>query len=232
MPVQTQAEPLTQETCPLPFALPETPGEYAVTVSFRLREDADYAAAGYEVAFGQGVFRIGELRETAGSGCGELQVIRGTFNLGVRGEHFDAQFAFLNGMGLKSYRFGGREMIELPPRPNFWRAPVDNDRGSNMMGRLGIWKLASLYASDFPAEGASVLPESERNAYPRCREEGKGADKTFSVTQRIFLPTVPETSMELTMRFHSDGTVDYVMDYDPGKIHSCRTFRNSACSLP
>ena len=244
VPVQTQAAPLTQETCPLPFALPKTPGEYAVTVSFRLREETAYAAAGYEVAFGQGVFRIEEPRETAekaaeeetearrekelragkgrrlpeaGTGCGELEVIRGTFNLGVRGEHFDAQFAFLNRMGLKSYRFGGREMIELPPRPNFWRAPVDNDRGSNMMGRLGIWKLASLYASDFPAEGAGILPESERNAYPKWQEEGKGADRTFSVTQRIFLPTVPETSMELTMRFHGDGTVDYVIDYDPGE---------------
>ena len=221
--VETKAAPLTEETYPLPFELPKEAGEYAVTVSFALKKDESWAGAGYEIAFGQGIFEVPQMMEGSPKLQGDeasenfMNVIRGTFNLGVWGEHYEAQFGFLNQMGVKSYRYGGKEFMQLPPRPNFWRAPVDNDRGCNMMGRLGIWKLASLYASDAPAEGMSVLSEAERKAYPKCREEGRGPEKTFSVTQRIFLPTVPETSMEVTSRFHADGTVDYLMDYEPPK---------------
>ena len=241
VPVDTRVEPLTEQCYDLPFSLPKAPGEYAVTVSFRLKEDESWARAGHEVAFGQGVFEV-PLVETdkepisdlsdqtgigksgsrsgssgrGGDGTGmPLHVIRGTFNIGLLGEHYEAQFGLLNGMGLKSYRFGGRELIAQPPRPNFWRAPVDNDKGSNMMGRLGIWKLASLYASDAPAEGWSSLPKEEQTAYPRIKAEGKGENRICSISQRIFLPTVPETSMEVTLRFHGDGTVEYIMDYEP-----------------
>ena len=63
-----------------------------------------------------------------------LEVIRSRHNIGVRGREFDALFSVLNG-GLVSYRYAGKEMIKEIPRPNFWRAPVDNDEGNQMPKR-------------------------------------------------------------------------------------------------
>ena len=58
-------------------------------------------------------------------------MIRSNHDFGVRGENFDVMFSDLNG-GLVSYRYGGVEMIKMIPKPNFWRAPIDNDCGSLM----------------------------------------------------------------------------------------------------
>ena len=48
--------------------------------------------------------------------------------------------------GLTSYKLRGVELLRSQPRPNFWRAPVDNDRGAQMPAEKGKWKLAGDYA--------------------------------------------------------------------------------------
>src|SRR5699024_9617692 len=93
-----------------------------------------------------------------------LKVIQSKHNIGVRGEHFEAMFSVLEG-GLVSYRWAGREMIDEVPRPNFWRAPVDNDQGNQMPKRYAQWKIASMYVGhkDF-REGVCCkvfVPETE-----------------------------------------------------------------------
>ncbi|MDO5092857.1 MAG: glycoside hydrolase family 2 TIM barrel-domain containing protein [Propionibacteriaceae bacterium] len=133
---------------PLPFALPDAPGEYAVTVSFRLREATAWALAGHEVAFGQGVFRVGEL--VAPPTPVRPELIDGIENIGVRGRYFHALFSKTHG-GLTSYRFGHgatgpREWLRGQPRPCFWHAPTSNERGWGMPERDGAWLLASRYA--------------------------------------------------------------------------------------
>ena len=50
------------------------------------------------------------------------------------------------GGGLTSYQVEEKEFIVSVPRPNFWRAPTDNDKGSGMPLRCGCWKTASMYA--------------------------------------------------------------------------------------
>lgn len=219
--VSTNVAPLTRETFALPFSLPGEAGEYAVTVSFRLKKDTLWAAAGYEIAFGQGVFAVEESKTTGPSESGAgvpacaagpaLQVIRGDYNVGVKGENYDALYSFLNGAGLKSYRFGGKELIDLPPRPNFWRAPTDNDKGNRMPARCGIWKIAGLYAAEIPPEGWTELPSPEAGQGPAFLEE-EGA---FCLLQTYYLPTEPLTQLKVKIRFHVDGTVDYVMDCNP-----------------
>lgn len=56
--LETDIEPLSEKAYDLPVGRREQPGEYVVTVSFTLREDALWAAAGYEVAFGQTNYRV------------------------------------------------------------------------------------------------------------------------------------------------------------------------------
>ena len=50
--------PEERSSFPLPFMVPALPGEYAVTISFRLKEDTSWAKKGHEVAFGQGVIAV------------------------------------------------------------------------------------------------------------------------------------------------------------------------------
>ena len=115
-----------------------------MTVSFLLKEDTLWAERGHEIAFGQGVYQV--KAEEKGTPAGRIQVIHSLHNLGVKGEHFEIMFSYLNG-GLVSYRYGGKEMIEAIPKPNFWRAPTDNDCGNLMPMRYAQWKTASMYLS-------------------------------------------------------------------------------------
>ena len=81
--------------------------EYAVTVSFVLREDTLWAEAGHEVAFGQKVYKK-EVKSAVPEK--PLKVVRGKVNIGVKGDDFDCLFSLLNG-GLVSYRYAGKEII-------------------------------------------------------------------------------------------------------------------------
>ncbi|MFS6555364.1 glycoside hydrolase family 2 TIM barrel-domain containing protein, partial [Parabacteroides distasonis] len=104
-PLKTEVAPLSQKEYELPVSVPKLPGEYVITVSFVLKQDTLWAKAGHEVAFGQGIFRVeGKSALNRNHTSHPLEVIRGTLNLGVRGEEFEALFSYASG-GLVSYRY-------------------------------------------------------------------------------------------------------------------------------
>ena len=102
--METSVAPLSQEVYELPIPVQTLPGEYAVTVSFRLKEDTVWAERGHEVAFGQGVYQVEAPAVSVKPE--QFQVIRSGHDFGVKGENFDVMFSYLNG-GLVSYRYGG-----------------------------------------------------------------------------------------------------------------------------
>ncbi len=81
--------------------------------------------------------------------CGEGRI---AFVSGETGVEFDGATGWI-----VSFRSRGRELFAAPPRMNFWRAPVDNDRGCRMAERLGVWRGAGAAAV---CEGVA-LGESE-----------------------------------------------------------------------
>ena len=199
--------PLSQRRFPLPASLAlaidrrETAAralgralpEFALTVSFTLPQACPWAPAGHELAFGQKVWK----RPVAPYACTEeLTVIRGKWNLGVRGRHFSAQFSAIR-PGLTSYVCNGVEYIEQMPMPNFWRAPVDNDRANQMPQRYAQWKIASLYPS--PAQAL----------YPEVEEKEHSVRVSFVYE----LPTVPAAACRLSYEVFGDGTVETSLDY-------------------
>ena len=201
----TAVAPLSEEVYALPLAKEEKPGEYAVTVSFHLKEDKVWAEAGHEVAFGQYIYKV----EAPKKACPEgVEVIRSTHNIGVRGAHFEVLFSVLNG-GLASYKYAGKEMIEAIPKPNFWRAPTDNDCGNLMGMRYGQWKIASMYLShkDFRKGpyGPGNVPEVEVN------------EKTVKVTYTYLMPTTPTSECRLSYEVFGDGRVKTTLTYDSVK---------------
>ena len=202
--------PLTEASFALPEALLEERAlledaarslgrelpEFAVTVSFTLREDTLWAKAGHEVAFGQTVFK----RERAPFACCEpLTVVQGKRNLGVRGRNFSCQFSAIR-PGLTSYVYDGVEFIGQSPLPNFWRAPNNNDRANGMPQRYGQWKLASLYPTPLGPDTPSFPVWEQR-------------EHSVLVSFRYSLPTVPASACTVSYEVFGDGTIRTTLDY-------------------
>lgn len=207
------------------------PGEYAVTVSFCLKEDKPWAKKGHEVAFGQGVYRVEEpgvscvdriagkaaltasthnLIQEANDQAAPLKIVRGGWNIGVKGDGFEVLFSVSSG-GLVSYKYAGRELIKSIPKPNFWRAPIDNDCGNSMPFRYAQWKTASLYLTHKLELSEDPMKAKQKN--PQVTE----ADGTVIVTYTYLMPTTPQSECTLSYKVEADGTVRTKLTYDPVK---------------
>ena len=187
---ETAVAPQSEATIALPIKKEKAPGEYAVVVSFHLKEDTVWAKTGHEVAFGEYIYQVEQKPKAV---TGNLILTDGTNNFGVRGDHFEVLFD-RGGRGITSYRDMGREFIVSQVRPNFWRAPIDNDRGNGMPARAGVWKLASQYAKivkfgNYSTRKAAIL----RYDYE--------------------LPSMPEAKLAMTYTVTADGAVKVQLDY-------------------
>ena len=205
--IETNVAPLSSIGYPLPFSIPQETGEYAITVSFRLKADTSWERNGYEIAFGQNVVKVGDVaKQPEASCCTPLKIIPGTQTIGVRGEHFSVLFSKTKG-GLSSYKYAGREMIKQIPKPNFWRAPNDNDAGNLMPFRYAQWKTASLYATHVKPPESDRVPAGD----PVVEAVGDKAVVTFI----YHLPTQPACECEVKYIISSDGTVNVEMTSQP-----------------
>ncbi len=124
-------------------------GEYLFNVKYVLKDDEGLLPAGFAVAKQQIVlkpYKAGSLevrnavvnnRETV------LPVIDETDRqyLVIKGEGFDIEFSRRTGF-VNVYRLGGMDILKdgAELKPNFWRAPTDNDLGANLQFRYGVWK--------------------------------------------------------------------------------------------
>ena len=119
-------------------------GEYFADFSVTTREASKAVPAGYEIAAGQ--IPLGGTPKKA-------DVPRKGPALGVNddGERIAVssprvRFVFDRRSGsVTSYAVNGVEYFAdgFGPRPNFWRAPTDNDYGNAMPERLQVWKTSS-----------------------------------------------------------------------------------------
>jgi beta-galactosidase len=95
--------------------------------------------SGHTVASEQFIYTPWTVKEHDASG--ELHVKREgdniVFSAGMVQGRFNVKEAVFT-----SYTHDGTPALTSPPRPYFWRAPVDNDFGSGMPETLGIWRTA------------------------------------------------------------------------------------------
>lgn len=98
-----------------------------------------------------------------------LKVVYGDFTLGVHGEGFDYIFSYAQG-GLESIVKNGYEWLYRCPKPTFWRALTDNDRGSKFQIKSGSWLAADMFMDckdvevimDGVSQGKPCAPENNR----------------------------------------------------------------------
>ncbi len=125
------------------IAMPAIAGEFIIQAYMMLKEDTFYADKGHEVSFGIAEpFKVSDsdillLKDT--SEYEGFEVVEGDYNIGVYGDDFGYLFSKWNG-GLISLKCGGKEFLKGIPKPTYYRASVDNEKGSNYMYDSGIWQ--------------------------------------------------------------------------------------------
>lgn len=122
----------TQITVPVKPFQPEPGVEYFLDLGFHLKKDLPWAKKGYEIAWDQ--FKLPDSAPATVATLTDfpkLEIKETDSQAVVSGKNFSATFDKKNG-ALSSLKFEGSELVESPLRPDFWRAPTDNDRGRKM----------------------------------------------------------------------------------------------------
>jgi len=181
------AKPGEEQVITIPWGNPKwQPGsEYFLTVKFHLHDKTLWAAAGQVVAWDQISIPAPPAEAPAPKsgnvtlskeGADWVASANGT-TVRVEGQHG----------WLKSFSVGGRELLAAPLRPNFWRAPTDNDLGWKVPEKMGAWKDAVSQAELQSLDAATI------------------ADGVRITT--VFKLPAASTNTSLTYVLHGDGTL-------------------------
>ena len=184
-------------TIPLPAITPEPDVEYWLNLSYRLTGAAPWAEAGHEVAWEQFKLPIeAPALEPDVASMQELSLDETDRFLTIAAGELRAQIDKATGT-LETYEFGGVELIRSGPRPYFWRAPTDNDRGNEMPERTAAWRRAS---HNWVVTGL----EADRIGPSEIRVRIHGS-----------LPDVESTN-EIVYTFYGNGEIQIDNSFQPG----------------
>ncbi|MCF8715620.1 DUF4981 domain-containing protein [Joostella atrarenae] len=122
--------------------------EYFLEVEATLKNNWGLLSQGYQVAHEQIVIASKINWNSSNTQVvGTIKKEESKESLNLSNEKFSLKFNKEDGV-ITSYRFGGEELINdgNGPRPNFWRAPTDNDFGNRMQKKNVEWKKATMEA--------------------------------------------------------------------------------------
>jgi beta-galactosidase len=188
---------IAQITIPISPFQPEPGVEYWLEVSFGLKKDQPWAAAGHELAWDQ--FQLpdaapvedhnAELMDRPTMTESDSWIVVSLKDLSLR---FDKRAGTLTSLSFK-----GTELIDSPMHPDFWRALTDNDRGRNMTDSQGIWRMAH--------EGAQVQSVTAQEDVPT---------RSVTVKAELRLPTV-DALWETSYTIHPGGDILVAVQFKP-----------------
>lgn len=203
-------------------------GEYVLTASLNLKAENNFAERGFEIAFGQGVFKKSEGStdltawldkknifaqiEKVGA-VKKLRVVQSDINIGVYGDGFSFMFSSAAG-NLTSLKYNGEEFISAMPMPNFWYAPIDNFYGNGQHFDAAQWKLASLYKKcvkiEYRADEKDFVTVEK---YFGEKFNGEFAADSIEVRYTYELQTNPKSFCVVTYRVCKCGKLKVSQDY-------------------
>ena len=220
----------------LPYRLPEVSGEEDVTLqlSFVLREADGILPAGTQVAHEQLVLQRGQMpalelgKERAQS---PLQLEDNDRNYYVvRGTDWRIDIDRHTGF-VSRYEVAGISLLEegYQLRPNFWRAPTDNDMGAGLQRRYEAWRKPHLKLTSLKAKESK---EGTLQLQADYTLEGIGASLTLHYTidatghilyEQTMQPATGEKSpnfFRFGLRMELPRALDEVVYYGRGPVEN------------
>ncbi len=139
----------------------------------------------------------------------QLRVVYGDVTLGLHGDRegkaFSYIFSYATG-GPESLCIEGREWLYRSPRPTFWRATTDNDRGNQFPQRSGMWLSADLFIRCI---GAKVLVNDVEIPLPCAPENNRYSENEKAETVEVIYTfetiTRPQTEVKVSYRVNGNG---------------------------
>lgn len=142
-----------------------------------------------------------------------LHLVFGDVTLGVHGEGFDYLFSYTAG-GPVSLVTDGKEWLYRAPKPTFWRAVTDNDRGNKFPLRSGMWLGADMFIS---CTDICVQTDGTEIPFPTAPENNKyNGEETADKVRIIFTyetVTVPVTTVTAAYEVMSGGRIKVEVHY-------------------
>jgi beta-galactosidase len=134
-------------------------GEYVLQIFAYTRNDEPLIPAGHEAAREEFGGRTNDYFTRMKSPEGNLEIKTSEFAVEFSSGPIAGRFDLRRGE-LTSYTKDGKPVLETFPSLYFWRAPIDNDFGSNMQELLGVWRTAHINR-----KVVSVKPEPVSEGY-------------------------------------------------------------------
>ena len=136
-----------------------------------------------------------------------LGIVFGDVVLGVHVTGFEYLFSYQAG-GLESMVVNGREWLYRAPKPTFWRAVTDNDRGCGFPWRSAMWLGADMFLRTKEIRVQVDGQEVPRFMAPgNNRFAGEVKAETLQVVFVYSTATVPETEVEISYTVERTGRI-------------------------
>lgn len=181
-------DPTQSKTYTLPIKVGDKKFQEAfVNISYQLKQDEPFLPKGFEIATEQLAYKGTWKNDIKITGAGKISVEKQANATVFKSDKatltFDKKTGFMNG-----YTFHNEPVLKegYQLRPNFWRAPNDNDFGANLQVQLKAWK------------DATENPVLANWVYSATK------DNTILVKATYNLPAVSST-LELNYEINSNG---------------------------
>ncbi|MBQ8625838.1 MAG: hypothetical protein IJ419_06740 [Agathobacter sp.] len=147
----------------------------------------------------------------------EMRVVYGDYTLGVHGEGYDYIFSYAQG-GLESIVKNGYEWLYRCPKPTFWRALTDNDRGSKFHIKSGSWLAADMFID---CKDVEVIMDGVSQGKPVAPGNNKYGSDVYAnnvIVKYVYeTVTTPSTTIEVTYDIAVNGTLTVDVLYKGAK---------------
>ena len=142
-----------------------------------------------------------------------LKIIIGDVTIGVQGKEFSYIFSAQTG-GMESLRYAQNEWLYRTPKPAFWRAATDNDKGNGFALASAMWMGADAYSHCIGVEAQMddqpiVFPLAPSNN----RYTGRENANRFSIMFTYETPTVPKAQVTVKYEVEESGKIHVTVRY-------------------
>lgn len=157
------------------------------------------------------------LQDSVKNDAGTLNIVYGDVTLGVHGCNDKKEFHYIfsyGAGGMESLVIDGKEWIYRVPKPTFWRAVTDNDRGNRFPIKSGMWLSADMFIS---CSSVAVTVNGEEIPLPCAPENNKYSvdetAETIKITYTYETITRPTAQVTVSYEVQSRGNIQVNVHY-------------------